>query len=61
MRHQRPLEGGHEVTADASNDQGLKVEDSWGTGWGGDGCFTVPWSFFDTGDVQEVHTMAPKT
>ncbi|MFG3224127.1 C1 family peptidase [Kitasatospora sp. NPDC048194] len=52
-----PVEGGHEVTIVAYNDQGVKIENSWGTNWGDHGYFTVPWSFFDTGDVQEAHAM----
>ncbi|MEE1782784.1 C1 family peptidase [Streptomyces sp. SP17BM10] len=35
----------------------MKIENSWGTNWGDHGYFTVPWSFFDTGDVQEAHAM----
>ncbi|MFG3229572.1 C1 family peptidase [Kitasatospora sp. NPDC048194] len=53
-----PYDGNaHEVTIVAYNDQGVKLENSWGTNWGDNGYFTVPWSFFDTGDVQEVHAM----
>ncbi|MDH6128053.1 C1 family peptidase [Kitasatospora sp. GP82] len=52
-----PVVGGHEVTIVAYNDQGVRIENSWGSGWGDGGFFTVPWSFFNTGDVQEVHAM----
>ncbi|GAA2250606.1 hypothetical protein GCM10010430_36810 [Kitasatospora cystarginea] len=52
-----PIVGGHEVTIVGYNDQGVKIENSWGSSWGDGGFVTVPWSFFDTGDVQEVHAM----
>ncbi|GAA2741064.1 C1 family peptidase [Kitasatospora cinereorecta] len=52
-----PVVGGHEVTIVAYNAQGVKIENSWGSDWGTGGFFTVPWSFFDTGDVDEVHAM----
>ncbi|MFJ7962467.1 C1 family peptidase [Streptomyces sp. NPDC096324] len=52
-----PVVGGHEVTIVAYNDRGVKIENSWGSRWGAGGYFTVPWSFFDTGDVDEVHAM----
>ncbi|WP_037353614.1 C1 family peptidase [Amycolatopsis orientalis] len=52
-----PVVGGHEVTIVAYNDQGVKIENSWGSGWGDSGFVTVPWSFFNTGDVDEVNAM----
>lgn len=52
-----PVVGGHEVTIVAYNEQGVKIENSWGSGWGADGFVTVPWSFFNTGDVDEVNAM----
>ncbi len=52
-----PVVGGHEVTVVAYNDQGVRIENSWGSGWGDGGFVNVPWSFFDTGDVQEIHAM----
>jgi C1A family cysteine protease len=52
-----PVVGGHEVTVVGYNDQGVKIENSWGSGWGDGGFVTVPWGFFNTGDVQEVHAM----
>ncbi|MBD0695814.1 C1 family peptidase [Streptomyces sp. CBMA123] len=52
-----PVVGGHEVTVVGYNAKGVKIENSWGTGWGAGGFVTVPWSFFDTGDVDEVHAM----
>jgi len=52
-----PVVGGHEVTIVAYNDQGVKIENSWGSGWGDSGFVTVPWSFFSTGDVDEVNAM----
>ncbi|MDH6114681.1 hypothetical protein P3T36_001033 [Kitasatospora sp. MAP12-15] len=52
-----PVVGGHEVTIVAYNDQGVKIENSWGSGWGDGGFVTVPWSFFSTGDVDEIHAV----
>jgi hypothetical protein len=52
-----PVVGGHEVTIVAYNDQGVKIENSWGGKWGDHGYFTVPWGFFNTGDIEEVHVM----
>lgn len=54
-----PIVGGHEVTIVAYSSQGVKIENSWGSGWGDSGFVTVPWSFFDTGDVMEIHAMGP--
>ncbi|WP_410597314.1 C1 family peptidase [Amycolatopsis sp. lyj-23] len=54
-----PIVGGHEVTIVAYNSQGVKIENSWGSSWGDGGFVTVPWSFFDTGDVMEIHAMGP--
>ena len=56
-----PVVGGHEVTIVGYNSQGVKIENSWGSGWGDGGFFTVPWSFFNTGDVDEIHAMGPLT
>ena len=50
-------EHGHEVTIVGYNTKGVKIENSWGSGWGARGFFTVPWSFFNTGDVDEIHAM----
>ncbi|MYW97011.1 C1 family peptidase [Amycolatopsis rubida] len=52
-----PVVGGHEVTIVAYNEQGVKIENSWGSSWGDSGFVTVPWSFFNTGDVDEVNAM----
>ncbi|MEU6171816.1 C1 family peptidase [Streptantibioticus parmotrematis] len=52
-----PVIGGHEVTIVGYNDQGVKIENSWGSSWGDGGFFTVPWDFFNTGDVTEVHSV----
>ncbi|MBB5933137.1 C1 family peptidase [Streptomyces zagrosensis] len=52
-----PAIGGHEVTIIGYNSKGVKIENSWGTGWGANGYFTVPWKFFDIGDVNEAHAM----
>ncbi|WP_410631089.1 C1 family peptidase [Amycolatopsis sp. cmx-4-83] len=52
-----PVVGGHEVTIVGYTAQGVKIENSWGTSWGARGFVTVPWEFFDTGDVTEAHSM----
>ncbi|MEU8934330.1 C1 family peptidase [Streptomyces sp. NPDC048409] len=52
-----PVVGGHEVTIVGYDDKGVKIENSWGAGWGDGGFFTVPWSFFSTGDVDEIHAV----
>ncbi|MBY8887549.1 C1 family peptidase [Streptomyces sp. PTM05] len=52
-----PILGGHEVTIVGYNSQGVKIENSWGTSWGDGGFFTVPWDFFNTGDIMEVHSV----
>jgi C1A family cysteine protease len=52
-----PVIGGHEVTIVGYDDKGVKIENSWGTSWGAGGYFTVPWAFFNTGDIMEVHAV----
>ncbi|GLZ43351.1 C1 family peptidase [Actinokineospora sp. NBRC 105648] len=52
-----PIVGGHEITVIGYEARGVKIENSWGTSWGARGFITVPWSFFDTGDVMEIHAM----
>jgi hypothetical protein len=53
-----PVVGGHEITIVAYNEQGVTIENSWGTGsWGNGGFANLPWSFFDAGVVDEVHAM----
>lgn len=53
-----PVVGGHEITIVAYNDQGVTIENSWGTSnWGNGGYANLPWSFFDTGAVNEIHAM----
>jgi C1A family cysteine protease len=37
--------GGHAITIVGYNDQGVHVENSWGTGWGDKGFVNFPWSF----------------
>lgn len=49
--------GGHEVTIVAYDENGVTIENSWGTNWGNNGFFTAPWSFITGGDVDEVHSM----
>ena len=52
-----PVVGGHEVAVIAYTDQGVTIENSWGSGWGDNGYVNVPWSFFTTGDVDEVYAV----
>ncbi|MFF4704701.1 C1 family peptidase [Streptomyces sp. NPDC001288] len=52
-----PVIGGHEVTIVGYSDKGVKIENSWGTSWGAGGYLTVPWDFFNTGDVMELHAV----
>lgn len=40
----QPL-GGHEVAIVGYNSQGVKIANSWGSSWGANGYFTVPWKF----------------
>ncbi|MFE2374749.1 C1 family peptidase [Streptomyces sp. NPDC059398] len=56
-----PVIGGHEVTIVGYSDQGVKIENSWGGKWGDSGFFTVPWDFFNTGDVNEIHAVGKLT
>ena len=52
-----PVVGGHEVAVIAYTDQGVTIENSWGASWGDNGYVNVPWSFFTTGDVDEVYAV----
>ncbi|MFI9271360.1 C1 family peptidase [Kitasatospora sp. NPDC052896] len=47
----QPL-GGHEVAIVGYNDQGVKIANSWGSSWGDNGYFTVPWKFV-TNQIEE--------
>ncbi|ATL67920.1 C1 family peptidase [Nocardia terpenica] len=49
--------GGHEVTIVAYDQTGVTIENSWGTGWGNSGFFTAPWSWINSSDVDEIHSM----
>ncbi|ATL68216.1 C1 family peptidase [Nocardia terpenica] len=49
--------GGHEVTIVGYDQNGVTVENSWGSNWGNSGYFTAPWSFITSADVNEVHAM----
>jgi C1A family cysteine protease len=52
-----PVVGGHEVAVIGYTDQGVTIENSWGSSWGDNGYVNVPWSFFTTGDVDEVYAV----
>ncbi|ACU72421.1 peptidase C1A papain [Catenulispora acidiphila DSM 44928] len=56
-----PVVGGHEVAVIAYTDQGVTIENSWGSSWAADGYVTVPWSFFSTGDVDELYAVGKLT
>ncbi|WP_327071220.1 C1 family peptidase [Kitasatospora sp. NBC_01302] len=47
----QPL-GGHEVAIVGYNSQGVKIANSWGSSWGANGYFTVPWRFV-TNQIEE--------
>lgn len=47
------------VTIVGYNSQGVKIENSWGSAWGDGGFVTVPWDFFNTGDVMEINATGP--
>ncbi|MFI6999503.1 C1 family peptidase [Nocardia sp. NPDC050175] len=55
-RNERTV-GGHEVTIVGYDQNGVTIENSWGSGWGANGFFTAPWSFITSSDVDEVHSM----
>ncbi|MBS2533906.1 C1 family peptidase [Catenulispora sp. NF23] len=52
-----PVVGGHEVAVIGYTDQGATIENSWGASWGDNGYVNVPWSFFTTGDVDELYSV----
>jgi C1A family cysteine protease len=52
-----PVVGGHEITIVGYNDQGVTIENSWGSSWGNGGFANLPWSFFDAGVVDEANAM----
>ncbi|WP_043263058.1 C1 family peptidase [Streptomyces sp. CT34] len=40
-----PFAGGHEITIVGYNNQGVRVENSWGTNWGDRGFVNLSWDF----------------
>jgi C1A family cysteine protease len=52
---QQPL-GGHEITIVGYTDQGVTIENSWGTGWGADGYANLSWNFL-AGAAQDAHSV----
>lgn len=51
-----PVKGGHEITIVGYNDQGVTIENSWGSSWGAQGFIKVPWQFV-TSQVQDALAM----
>lgn len=49
--------GGHEITIVGYDSNGVTVENSWGTSWGNNGYFTMPWSVVLGSDVMELHSV----
>ncbi|AHH96639.1 C1 family peptidase [Kutzneria viridogrisea] len=48
--------GSHEVTIIGYNSQGVRVENSWGTGWGDGGFVNLSWSYL-TSAVLDAHSV----
>jgi C1A family cysteine protease len=51
----QPL-GGHEITIVGYTDQGVTIENSWGTSWGNSGYANLSWSFLE-GAAQDAHSV----
>ncbi|MBB2890624.1 C1 family peptidase [Flexivirga oryzae] len=49
--------GGHEVTIVGYNQNGVEIENSWGSNWGNQGYFTAPWSWLEGSDVNEINSV----
>ncbi len=49
--------GGHEVTIIGYDEEGVEIENSWGSDWGNEGYFKAPWSFITGSDVDEIHSI----
>lgn len=43
-----PLDGSHAVTIVGYDEQGVKIQNSWGTDWGANGFFTTSWSTIES-------------
>ncbi|WP_329145446.1 C1 family peptidase [Streptomyces sp. NBC_01456] len=51
-----PVLGGHEITIVGYNDQGVRVENSWGGNWGDGGYINLSWDFL-AGQVEEANAI----
>ncbi|MFI1200062.1 C1 family peptidase [Streptomyces sp. NPDC020883] len=51
-----PVLGGHEITIVGYNNQGVRVENSWGGNWGDGGYINLSWDFL-AGQVQEANAI----
>ncbi|MFI2189061.1 C1 family peptidase [Streptomyces sioyaensis] len=51
-----PVLGGHEITIVGYNNQGVRVENSWGGNWGDGGYVNLSWDFL-AGQVQEANAI----
>ncbi|MGD3108544.1 C1 family peptidase [Streptomyces sp. YGL11-2] len=51
-----PVLGGHEITIVGYNNQGVRVENSWGSNWGDGGYINLSWDFL-ANQVQEANAI----
>ncbi|KIZ16043.1 C1 family peptidase [Streptomyces natalensis] len=51
-----PVLGGHEITIVGYNDQGVRVENSWGANWGDGGYINLSWDFLAS-QVEEANAI----
>ncbi|MEU7640096.1 C1 family peptidase [Streptomyces sp. NPDC039016] len=51
-----PVLGGHEITIVGYNNQGVRVENSWGSNWGDGGYINLSWDFLSS-QVQEANAI----
>jgi C1A family cysteine protease len=51
-----PIVGGHEVTIIGYDEQGVRIENSWGTSWGDGGYINVSWQFLQN-QVEEANAV----
>jgi C1A family cysteine protease len=50
--------GSHEVTIVGYDDKGVTVQNSWGSNWGDNGFFRIPWSYLEkSSDVDSLYAV----